>query len=87
MFVAKSKSSKLRHFSLKAFAGFRKNVFVSKTNLNNHQKTKAFLRVLSRSVQIHTDLLLKIESGGLNENRKTWVHPQVAINIAQWISP
>ena len=21
------------------------------------------------------------------KNRKTWVHPQVAINIAQWISP
>jgi hypothetical protein len=50
-------------------------------------KTKAFLQVLSTSVLISTDLLIKSESGGLNENRGTWVHPQVAINIAQWISP
>jgi len=51
------------------------------------EKTRAFLRVLSRSVLISTDLLIKTQSGGLNENRGTWVHPQVAINIAQWISP
>jgi hypothetical protein len=50
-------------------------------------KTKAFLLVLSRSVRIQTDLLIKTETGGLNENRGTWVHPQVAINISQWISP
>ena len=31
--------------------------------------------------------LIKIETSGLNENRGTWVHPKVAINIAQWISP
>lgn len=51
------------------------------------EKTRAFLRVLSRSVGIPTDLLLKTQTGGLNENRGTWVHPQVAINIVQWISP
>ena len=51
------------------------------------EKTRGFLRVLSRSVVIPTDLLLKTQTGGLNENRGTWVHPQVAINIAQWISP
>ena len=34
-----------------------------------------------------TDLLIQSVTGGKNENRKTWVHPQVAINIAQWISP
>ena len=36
-----------------------------------------------------TDILelIKIETAGLNENRGTWVHPKVAINIAQWISP
>jgi hypothetical protein len=50
------------------------------------QKTKTFLRVLSRSVGIPTDLLIKYNSTGLNENRSTWVHPQIAINIAQWIS-
>ena len=54
---------------------------------NRLDKTKAFIRVLSSSVLISTDLLIKTQTGGLNENRGTWVHPQVAINIAQWISP
>jgi len=50
------------------------------------EKTKAFVRVLSSSVLISTDELIKYKSGSINE-RSTWVHPQVAINIAQWISP
>ena len=54
---------------------------------NRLDKTRSFLQVLSTSVKIHTDLLIKMNIGGLNEDRKTWVHPQVAINIAQWISP
>jgi len=53
---------------------------------NRLQKTKAFLQVLSASVLIHTDELIKYTPGSNNE-RATWVHPQVAINIAQWISP
>ena len=31
--------------------------------------------------------LIKTETKGVNETRGTWVHPKVAINIAQWISP
>jgi hypothetical protein len=31
--------------------------------------------------------LIKVERKGKNENRATWVHPRVAINIAQWLSP
>ena len=54
---------------------------------NRTEKTQGFLRVLSRSVNIHTDLLIQSIAGGKNEDRKTWVHPHVAINIAQWISP
>jgi hypothetical protein len=50
------------------------------------KRTKAFLQVLSSSVVITTDELLKYQIGS-NSERKTWVHPQVAINIAQWISP
>ena len=49
-------------------------------------KTKEFLKVLSASVLISTDALMKYESSS-NEQRATWVHPLVAINIAQWISP
>ena len=54
---------------------------------NRLEKTQAFLNVLSGSVGIHTDILIQSLTGGKNEDRKTWVHPQVAINIAQWISP
>ena len=50
------------------------------------KRTKAFLQVLSSSLAITIDVLLKYQTGS-NSERKTWVHPQVAINIAQWISP
>jgi hypothetical protein len=44
---------------------------------------------LCTDILINTEILelIKIETSGLNENRGTWVHPKVAINIAQWISP
>lgn len=51
-----------------------------------NRKTKAFLEAFSASVGIPTDALLTYESGS-NEERSTWGHPQIAINIAQWISP
>ena len=53
---------------------------------NALKRTKAFLKELSSSVVITTDALIKYQSGQ-NTERATWVHPQVAINIAQWISP
>jgi hypothetical protein len=53
---------------------------------NSIDKTKRFLDVLSSTVGIATFELLKQEQGG-NGERHTWAHPQVAINIAQWISP
>jgi hypothetical protein len=51
------------------------------------EKTKAFTRVLSSAVGIPTAELIKLGTGSKYENSHTWVHPQVAINIAQWISP
>jgi len=53
---------------------------------NSIDKTKRFLEVLSATVVIPTVDLLKQEQGG-NGERHTWYHPQVAVNIAQWISP
>ena len=50
------------------------------------EKTRAFLRVLSNEVLISTSLLIKFKTGYGSE-QGTWVHPQVAINISQWISP
>jgi hypothetical protein len=54
---------------------------------NVNDRSKAFLTVLKRSVGIPTDLLISSIMTGPNETRGTWAHPQVAINIAQWISP
>jgi hypothetical protein len=50
------------------------------------KNTKKYLNLLSSSVQICTDQLIKYQTG-INEFRATWVHPRIAINIAQWISP
>ena len=55
-------------------------------NWNKNEKTKRFLEVLSSTVLIRTVELLKQEQGG-NGERHTWAHTQIAINIAQWISP
>ncbi|MEI7838730.1 MAG: KilA-N domain-containing protein, partial [bacterium] len=52
---------------------------------NRLSKTRTFLEVISRSTGIPADLLINMNTGG-NGERHTWVHPQVAINIAQWIS-
>ena len=53
---------------------------------NSIDKTKAFLRVLSESVGIPTDSLIKYNTA-YGKERATRVQPHVAINIAQWISP
>jgi hypothetical protein len=54
------------------------------------EKTKAFIQVLSSVVLISTTELIKLGTGSKNiknSTQGTWVHPQIAINIAQWISP
>jgi hypothetical protein len=53
---------------------------------NRLQKTKAFLQVLSQQVLIHTTSLIQTKQDN-QYDKQTWVHPQVAINIAQWVSP
>ena len=60
-------------------------------NWNSLDKTKAFLKSLSTAVGIPTAVLIHLGTGSkfgtTKETTGTWVHPQVAINIAQWISP
>ena len=51
------------------------------------KKTKAFLKVLKSRAGIPATKLIQINQHGDSKNQQTWVHPQVAINIAQWISP
>lgn len=49
--------------------------------------TKAFLLELERSTGYPVNVLVSKVVTGFNETRGTWVHPQVAINLAQWLSP
>lgn len=51
------------------------------------ETTKAFISELSRSMGIPIDLLVVTNNKGLNKERGTYVHPKVAIHLAQWLSP
>lgn len=48
--------------------------------------TKAFIAELEGSTGIPVDLLIQEITTGPNHLRGTWVHPRVAIDLAQWIS-
>ena len=47
--------------------------------------SKNFLKELSLKLKIPTEDLMEINKGGKLQG--SWVHPCVAINLAQWISP
>jgi hypothetical protein len=53
---------------------------------NSLSGTKNFLKVLSSTVGIPTIELIQRQTGSVDA-RHTWVHPQIAINIAQLVSP
>ncbi|QUT04857.1 KilA-N domain-containing protein [Sphingobium phenoxybenzoativorans] len=49
--------------------------------------TKAFLAELSTVAGIPATALVQSIQGGSPELQGTWIHPQVAIHLAQWLSP
>lgn len=49
--------------------------------------TTEFLEELSADVRIRTSELMQVQKGGDPSLQGTWVHPQVAIHLAQWLSP
>jgi hypothetical protein len=49
--------------------------------------TKAFLTELSTDMGIPISELIQSIRGGPPSIQGTWVHPQIAINLAQWLSP
>jgi len=59
----------------KAFADYRRNA-----------TTEAFLAELSADMGIPISELIQVLKGG-NGPQGTWVHPDVAIHLAQWLSP
>lgn len=48
-------------------------------------RTKEFLGALAADIGIPISELIQVVKGG-NGPQGTWVHPQVAINLAQWLS-
>jgi hypothetical protein len=54
---------------------------------SRNASTKEFLQELSRSTGIPVDQLVYINSIGKNNERGTWVHPDIAVNLGQWCSP
>ena len=49
--------------------------------------TKRFVDALSTDIGIPISELIQTLIGGTPELQGTWVHPQVAIHLAQWLSP
>ena len=49
--------------------------------------TKAFLEALEADMGIPITGLVQVVQGGQPELQGTWVHPQVAIHLAQWLRP
>lgn len=54
---------------------------------NGLKTTQAFLGELSSVIGIPITGLVQIIQGGSPGLQGTWVHPQVAIHLAQWLSP
>jgi hypothetical protein len=55
-------------------------------NYHQNATTKAFIKALEGSLGIPRHPVIHSILTGPNEHRGTWVHPQVAIHLAQWLS-
>ena len=56
-------------------------------NYRVNQSTKDFLEALSSDIGIPISELIQSLRGGNPDLQGTWVHPRVAIHLAQWLSP
>lgn len=54
--------------------------------MEKNKKSKVLLEVLSEDGRILPPSLVKYEIASKTD-QENWGHPQVAINVAQWISP
>ena len=57
------------------------------SNYVQNQQTKDFLLELSSTLGIPRVTLVQSKDGNPSTGGGTWVHPQVAIHLAQWASP
>lgn len=51
------------------------------------KSTKAYLEELADDTHIPVTLLVQQVRGGIAQFQGTWVHPQVALKLAAWLSP
>ena len=49
--------------------------------------TSAYLEELSSDIGIPISELVQTIKGGIPQFQGTWVHPDIAVNLAQWLSP
>ncbi|MBF0421101.1 MAG: KilA-N domain-containing protein [Magnetococcales bacterium] len=54
---------------------------------NTLQTTREFLVELEADIGIPISKLIQVVKGGKPEMQGTWIHPKVAIHLAQWLSP
>jgi hypothetical protein len=52
-----------------------------------NKATMSFLQELAADAGIPASEIVQVIKGGQPELQGTWVHPQVAIHLAQWLSP
>ena len=57
------------------------------SNYRQNSRTEEFLVALSSVTGIPVTELTQVRQGGTSAEQGTWVHPRVAINLAQWLSP
>lgn len=58
--------------------------------LNNYLRnsvTRGFIGALAAETRIRATELVIVRQGGTPDQQGTWVHPKVALHLAQWISP
>lgn len=54
---------------------------------HDNEPTEAFLKALATEIGIPTTEIIQSLRGGIPELQGTWVHPRVAMHLAQWASP
>lgn len=57
------------------------------SNYRKNETSEAYIEELEGSLRIRRNLLIQSIVTGGNDQRGTWVHPRVALHLAQWLSP
>ena len=56
-------------------------------NYRTHEGFQPFIEALGQSLNLSDRELIQAKKGGKASEQGTWVHPQVAVHLAMWLSP